>query len=58
MSLADLKTREAAVEGRIKRKLLALTRLCATGTTRVIIADGRCDRPVEIALNVAVTNIQ
>ena len=58
LSLAELKTREAAVEGRIKRKLLALTRLCATGTTRVIIADGRGDHPVEQALNGAGTHIQ
>jgi acetylglutamate/LysW-gamma-L-alpha-aminoadipate kinase len=58
LSLADLKSREAAVEGRIKRKLLALTRLCATGKTRVIIADGRVDRPIERALHGSGTHIQ
>ena len=51
MSLVELNTREAQVEGRIKRKLLALTRLCASGKTRVIITDGRGDHPVEDALN-------
>lgn len=58
LSLADLKSREAAVEGRIKRKLLALTRLCATGKTRVIIADGRADHPIERALDGSGTHIQ
>ncbi len=58
MSLTELKTREATVEGRIKRKLLALTRLCEAGTTRIIIADGRGDHPVEHALNGEGTHIQ
>ena len=58
MSVAELKTREASVEGRIKRKLLALTRLCADGKTRVIISDGRGEHPVEDALNGGGTHIQ
>ncbi len=37
MSLSELHIREAGVEGRIKRKLLALTRLCRNGKTQVII---------------------
>ena len=57
MSLAELHTREASVEGRIKRKLLALTRLCQGGKTRVIIADGRGDQPVINALAGAGTHI-
>ena len=57
MSLVELNTREAQVEGRIKRKLLALTRLCASGKTRVIITDGRGDHPVEDALNGKGTHI-
>jgi acetylglutamate/LysW-gamma-L-alpha-aminoadipate kinase len=57
MSLVELNTREAQVEGRIKRKLLALTRLCAGGKTRVIITDGRGDHPVEDALNGKGTHI-
>ena len=57
MSLIELNTREAQVAGRIKRKLLALTRLCASGKTRVIITDGRGDHPVEDALNGKGTHI-
>ncbi|MDH3387925.1 MAG: [LysW]-aminoadipate kinase [Gammaproteobacteria bacterium] len=57
MSIAELQRREAAVEGRIKRKLLALTRLCLDGKTRVIIADGRAERPVTNALDGAGTHI-
>jgi acetylglutamate/LysW-gamma-L-alpha-aminoadipate kinase len=58
MSVAELNTREAAVEGRIKRKLLALTRLCADGKTRVIISDGRSEHPIADALNGKGTHIQ
>jgi acetylglutamate/LysW-gamma-L-alpha-aminoadipate kinase len=57
MSIAELHAREATVEGRIKRKLLALTRLCQGGKTRVIIADGRGERPVINALEGAGTHI-
>ena len=57
MSLAELHAREATVEGRIKRKLLALTRLCQGGKTRVIIADGRGEQPVINALAGAGTHI-
>jgi acetylglutamate/LysW-gamma-L-alpha-aminoadipate kinase len=57
MSIAELNTREAQVEGRIKRKLLALTRLCAGGKSRVIIADGRGEHPVEGALGGGGTHI-
>ena len=58
MTVAELNAREAVVEGRIKRKLLALTRLCANGKTRVIISDGRIEHPVEDALNGGGTHIQ
>lgn len=57
MTPAQLHAREAAVEGRIKRKLLALTRLCQGGKTRIIIADGRGDQPVTNALAGAGTHI-
>ena len=57
MSLSELERREASVEGRIKRKLLALTRLCQGGKTRVIIADGRGERPIISALGGAGTHI-
>ncbi len=58
MSIDELQAREAQVEGRIKRKLLALTRLCQDGNTRVIIADGRVERPLSDALEGAGTHIQ
>jgi acetylglutamate/LysW-gamma-L-alpha-aminoadipate kinase len=58
MSLDELSAREARVEGRIKRKLLALTRLCAGGKTRVIISDGRGEHPVANALDGKGTHIQ
>jgi acetylglutamate/LysW-gamma-L-alpha-aminoadipate kinase len=58
MTVAELNAREAVVEGRIKRKLLALTRLCSGGNTRVIISDGRGEHPVEDALNGGGTHIQ
>ena len=57
MSVSELNTREAQVEGRIKRKLLALTRLCDGGKTRVIITDGRGNHPIEDALNGKGTHI-
>ncbi len=57
MSVAELQAREATVEGRIKRKLLALTRLCQGGKTRVIIADGRGEQPIINALAGAGTHI-
>ena len=57
MSVSELHRREAAAEGRIKRKLLALTRLCQGGKTRVIISDGRCEQPIIKALDGAGTHI-
>ena len=57
MSLSELEHREASVEGRIKRKLLALTRLCQGGKTRVIITDGRGEQPIISALDGAGTHI-
>ena len=41
---------ERRVSGRMKRKMLALKRLVATGGTRVVIADGRGPHPVRGAL--------
>ena len=58
MNLAELSAREAQVEGRIKRKLLALMRLCASGKTRVILTDGRGEHPVADALDGRGTQIQ
>lgn len=58
MNLAELSVREAQVKGRIKRKLLALMRLCASGKTRVILTDGRGEHPVANALEGRGTHIQ
>ena len=58
MNLAELSVREAQVKGRIKRKLLALMRLCASGKTRVILTDGRSEHPVANALDGRGTHIQ
>jgi acetylglutamate/LysW-gamma-L-alpha-aminoadipate kinase len=54
---AGLEQREARAEGRIKRKLWSLKRLCGDGRTRVIIADGRVENPVSRALGGAGTHI-
>lgn len=50
LSGAQLARRESEARGRMKRKLLALRRLVESGTTRVVIADGRIERPVAEAL--------
>ena len=57
MTAAELQAREQFVEGRIKRKLLALTRLSQGGKTRIIIADGRGEHPVADALQGSGTHI-
>ncbi|MGD8777829.1 MAG: [LysW]-aminoadipate kinase [Ignavibacteria bacterium] len=58
MSKAELEQREAQVDGRMKRKILALRKLFEHGETTVIIADGRIDNPVTNALNGGGTIIQ
>jgi acetylglutamate/LysW-gamma-L-alpha-aminoadipate kinase len=50
ISPAELEAREQQVEGRMKRKILALRRLFEHGATRVIIGDGRSEHPVADAL--------
>jgi len=50
LSAAELKDREAAVEGRMKRKMHALCRLFDSGAAEVIISDGRTEHPVLDAL--------
>ena len=47
---AELADREATVEGRMKRKILALRRLFDAGVSEVVIADGRTERPLLDAL--------
>ena len=58
ISKAELDAREAQVEGRMKRKMLALKKLIEQGAARVIIADGRTDHPVQDALSGKGTIIQ
>ena len=58
LSVTELEDREAAVEGRMKRKMLALRRLFDAGAAKVIIADGRTEHPVLDALAGKGTTIQ
>ena len=51
MTKAEVDRREATVEGRIKRKMLALKNLLEAGSPEVIIADGRVERPLKDALD-------
>ena len=47
---SELKAREQQVEGRMKRKMLAIRKLFEQGAKQVIISDGRSDHPVADAL--------
>lgn len=58
LSKTELAAREASVEGRMKRKLLALRKLFDHGAGQVIIADGRTEHPIRDALNGKGTLIQ
>ncbi len=50
MSPLELEAREQQVDGRMKRKMLAVRKLVEAGATRVVIADGRTEHPVADAL--------
>jgi len=50
LSAKDLLIREEQVDGRMKRKMLALRKLLETGTHQVIISDGRIEHPINHAL--------
>lgn len=50
MTRTEVERREATVSGRMKRKMLALSRLVRSGSTQVMIADGRVEHPVRDAL--------
>ena len=50
LSRSELEQREQQVEGRMKRKMLALRRLIEGGASRVVIADGRTETPIRDAL--------
>jgi acetylglutamate/LysW-gamma-L-alpha-aminoadipate kinase len=54
----ELKDREAQVEGRMKRKVLALRKLRDYGAKKVIISDGRVEHPIKDALDGKGTTIQ
>lgn len=54
----QLQAREAQVEGRMKRKMLALKKLFEDGAASVIISDGRTEHPVIDALEGKGTIIQ
>ncbi|MGE5304314.1 MAG: [LysW]-aminoadipate kinase [Alphaproteobacteria bacterium] len=58
ISKAELEAREAQVEGRMKRKMLALRKLMESGAGKVIISDGRVEHPIEDALSGKGTVIQ
>lgn len=51
ISKAELEAMEQKVEGRMKRKILALRKLFDGGNTTVIISDGRTEHPIIDALN-------
>jgi acetylglutamate/LysW-gamma-L-alpha-aminoadipate kinase len=50
LSRSEIEHREQQVEGRMKRKMLALRRLFESGASSVIIGDGRTDTPISDAL--------
>jgi acetylglutamate/LysW-gamma-L-alpha-aminoadipate kinase len=58
MTGAELESREAQVEGRMKRKMLALRNLFQNSGGRVVIADGRTEHPLQDALAGSGTVIQ
>ena len=47
----ELEAREQQVDGRMKRKILAVRKLFEHGASRVVIADGRAEHPVIDALS-------
>jgi acetylglutamate/LysW-gamma-L-alpha-aminoadipate kinase len=58
MKKEELTDFENRVEGRMKRKILALRKLCDAGAGRVLVGDGRADRPVLDILSGKGTTIQ
>lgn len=58
LTVQELAQKEAQVEGRMKRKLLALRKLFEHGPTVVFIADGRTEHPLKDALAGKGTRIQ
>lgn len=58
ISKAELEAMEQKVDGRMKRKILALRKLFESGDTTVILCDGRTEHPVIDALNGKGTTIK
>ena len=58
ISKAELEEMEQKVEGRMKRKILALRKLFESGDTTVILSDGRTENPIKDALDGKGTTIQ
>jgi len=58
ISKTELADREAQVEGRMKRKLLALRKLVESGAGKVVMSDGRVEHPIQEALSGKGTIIQ
>jgi acetylglutamate/LysW-gamma-L-alpha-aminoadipate kinase len=58
LSRSELERREQQVEGRMKRKMLALRRLFESGASTVVIGDGRTQSPISDALAGKGTTIQ
>ena len=57
ISKLELEERETQVQGRMKRKMLALRRLFESGAAEVIISDGRTEHPLRGALTGCGTRI-
>lgn len=58
ISRTELEEMEQKVDGRMKRKILALRKLFESGDTTVILSDGRTENPIKDALNGKGTTIQ
>lgn len=54
----ELEDQESKVEGRMKRKMLAIRKLFADGASTVIIGDGRAQHPIKDALEGKGTTIK
>jgi acetylglutamate/LysW-gamma-L-alpha-aminoadipate kinase len=58
ISKAELEAMEQKVDGRMKRKILAIRKLFADSDTTVILSDGRTENPIKDALKGKGTTIQ
>ncbi len=57
LDLAGLNELEERLQGRMKRKILAIRQLLETTPTQVVVADGRTEHPYQSVLNGAGTKI-